>query len=38
MTGLRITDAHVHVQPWDQLKPEVREITRIPKDTVDLDT
>jgi len=22
--GLRITDAHVHVQPWDQLKPEVR--------------
>ena len=24
MTGLRITDAHVHVQPWDQLKPEVR--------------
>lgn len=24
MEGLRITDAHVHVQPWDQLKPEVR--------------
>jgi predicted TIM-barrel fold metal-dependent hydrolase len=22
--GLRITDAHVHVQPWDQLKPDVR--------------
>jgi predicted TIM-barrel fold metal-dependent hydrolase len=24
VTGLRITDAHVHVQPWDQLKPEAR--------------
>ena len=24
MEGLRITDAHVHVQPWDQLKPHVR--------------
>ena len=24
MEGLRITDAHVHVQPWDQLKPDVR--------------
>jgi hypothetical protein len=24
VTGLRITDAHVHVQPWDQLKPDVR--------------
>lgn len=24
MERLRITDAHVHVQPWDQLKPEVR--------------
>lgn len=24
MEGLRITDAHVHVQPWDQLKPEAR--------------
>lgn len=24
MTGLRITDAHVHVQPWDQLKPQAR--------------
>ncbi len=22
---LRITDAHVHIQPWDQLKPAVRE-------------
>jgi hypothetical protein len=22
--GLRITDAHVHVQPWDQLKPGAR--------------
>lgn len=22
--ALRITDAHVHVQPWDQLKPDVR--------------
>jgi hypothetical protein len=22
--GLRITDVHVHVQPWDQLKPEAR--------------
>lgn len=25
MGGLRITDAHVHVQPWDMLKPSVRE-------------
>ena len=24
MEGLRITDVHVHVQPWDQLKPDVR--------------
>ena len=24
MEGLRITDVHVHVQPWDQLKPETR--------------
>lgn len=24
MERLRITDAHVHVQPWDQLKPNVR--------------
>lgn len=24
MDGLRITDAHVHVQPWDQLKPGAR--------------
>jgi len=24
MEGLRITDAHVHVQPWDQLKADVR--------------
>lgn len=25
MEGLRITDAHVHVQPWNMLKPSVRE-------------
>lgn len=25
MEGLRITDVHVHVQPWDMLKPSVRE-------------
>lgn len=24
MEGLRITDVHVHVQPWDQMKPDVR--------------
>ena len=30
MEGLRITDAHVHVQPWDQLKPHVR--ARMAKD------
>ncbi|HET7691605.1 MAG TPA: hypothetical protein VFM44_00805, partial [Gemmatimonadota bacterium] len=24
MRDLRITDVHVHVQPWDQLRPDVR--------------
>lgn len=24
-TGLRITDVHVHIQPWEELKPGVRE-------------
>lgn len=24
MERLRITDVHVHVQPWDMMKPDVR--------------
>src|SRR5438093_7593411 len=33
---LRVTDAHVHVQPWDELKPEVLEVmTRSHADEID---
>jgi uncharacterized protein len=28
LEGLRITDAHIHIQPWREMKPAVRDVMR----------